>query len=193
MTPQKAGLPILQLRDRDAWESWLEDNHDASAGVWLKIAKRGAPESTVGYPEALEEALRYGWIDGQKAGHDESYWRQRFTPRGPRSKWSQINRDKATDLIARKRMKPAGLAQVQAAKQDGRWEDAYEPQSRATVPDDFQRALDDNPPARQFFETLTGANRYAFLYRLHQVKRPETREKRIAMYIEMLTEGKTFH
>ena len=187
--PTKPELPTLEFADAGAWERWLERNHDSSPGIWLKIAKKGAPTATVDHPQALEQAIRYGWIDGQKRGFDEHYWLQRFTPRGPRSKWSQVNRDKALELIAEKRMKPAGLAQFEAARSDGRLEEAYEPQSRATVPADFQVALEQNPAAAEFFATLKGANRYAFLYRLHHVKKPEARAKRIAMYIEMLVRG----
>lgn len=189
----RQNIPILEFADRRAWERWLKENHGSSEGVWLKIAKKGAPRATVTYTEAVEEAICYGWIDGQKAGLDESFWLQRFTLRGPRSKWSQINRDKATELIAENRMKAAGLAQVDAAKQDGRWHAAYEPQSQASVPEDFQHALDANPGAQEFFGRLTGANRYAFLYRLHGVKTPAARAKRIATYIEMLAEHRTFH
>jgi uncharacterized protein YdeI (YjbR/CyaY-like superfamily) len=189
----KQDLPILEFPDRNAWERWLEGNHHSARGVWLKIAKKGSASSTVDYAEALEEAIRYGWIDGQKGGYDESHWLQRFTPRGPRSKWSQVNCEKALELIANERMTPAGLAEVEAAQRDGRFDDAYEPQSRATIPGDFQRALDANPDAGEFFATLKGANRYAFLYRLHHVKTADARAKRIARYIEMLSEGKTFH
>lgn len=189
----RQNIPILEFADRRAWERWLKENHGSSEGVWLKIAKKGAPRATVTYTEALEEAICYGWIDGQKAGLDESFWLQRFTLRGPRSKWSQINRDKANELIAQNRMTAAGLAQVRAAKQDGRWDQAYEPQRRATVPEDLQRALDENPAAKEFFATLTGANRYAFLYRLHQTKTPAARKRRIATYIDMLTGHRTFH
>ena len=189
----KSDLITIELPNGVAWEKWLEEHHDSSPGVWLKIAKKGAPAATVDHPQALEQAIRYGWIDGQKRGYDEHYWLQRFTPRGPRSKWSQVNREKALELIAEGRMQPAGLAQFDAAKRDGRLEEAYEPQSRASVPEDFQHALDENRAAAEFFATLKGANRYAFLYRLHHVKKPEARAKRIAMYIEMLTEGKTFH
>jgi uncharacterized protein YdeI (YjbR/CyaY-like superfamily) len=189
----KQNLPILEFTDRHAWDQWLEENHETSGAIWLKIAKNGAPSATMSYGEALEEAIRYGWIDGQKAGHDEWFWLQRFTRRGPRSKWSQINRDKATELIAQDRMTAAGVAQVKAARRDGRWDAAYEPQSRATIPEDFQRALDQNPAANEFFATLTGANRYAFLYRLHQTKTPPARARRIATYIEMLTEHRSFH
>jgi uncharacterized protein YdeI (YjbR/CyaY-like superfamily) len=185
------GLPVLDLPDRDAWESWLDANHASSAGLWLRLAKKGAPVTSVTYAEVLEEAIRYGWIDGQRLANDEHTFLQRFTPRRPRSKWSQINRQKALDLIAENRMAPAGLEQVRAAQADGRWERAYEPQSRATVPADFQRELDRNPAAKQFFETLTGSRRYAFLYRLHETTRPDARAKRIADYLELLSDRKT--
>jgi uncharacterized protein YdeI (YjbR/CyaY-like superfamily) len=186
-------LPILEFPDQHAWERWLEDNHASARGVWLKFAKKAAPVKTVVHGEALEIALCFGWIDGQGKPHDEQFYLMRFTPRRPRSKWSQINREKATRLIAEKRMRPPGLAQVTAAQADGRWEAAYEPQSRATVPDDFQRALDENPAAKEFFETLKGTNRYAFLYRIRDAKKPETRAKRIAQFVEMLNERKTFY
>jgi uncharacterized protein YdeI (YjbR/CyaY-like superfamily) len=187
----KQGLPIVQLPDPVAWERWLQEYHATVAGVWLKFAKKGTGVRTVVYAEALEAALCFGWIDGQVARYDEIYYLQRFTPRTKRSKWSQINVEHATRLIEAGRMCPAGLAQVQAAQADGRWEQAYEPQSQATVPDDFQAALDAHPGAAAFFTTLTGSTRYAFLYRLHHVKRPENRAKRIADYIERLSAGKT--
>jgi len=186
-------LPILEFADREAWARWLEDEHDGAPGVWLKIAKKASGIATVTHPEALEEALCRGWIDGQRAPHDETYFLQRFTPRGPRSKWSQINRDKATHLIEQGRMRPAGLAQVEAAKQDGRWEAAYPPQSSAAVPEDFQRALDANPAAKEFFATLRGTRRYSFIYRIADAKRPETRARRIREFVAMLAEGRTHH
>jgi uncharacterized protein YdeI (YjbR/CyaY-like superfamily) len=189
----RAELPILQFPDRVAWEGWLAAQHASSAGVWLKLAKKGALTATVTYAEALEEALRYGWIDGQKAAHDESFWLQRFTPRGPRSKWSQLNRRKATELIEQGRMEPAGLAQVEAAQRDGRWEAAYPSHRTATVPEDFQRALDERPPASEFFAGLGSVQRYAFLYRIDDAKRPETRARRIRDYVAMLAEGRTLH
>jgi uncharacterized protein YdeI (YjbR/CyaY-like superfamily) len=184
-------LPIVELADQQAWRRWLESNHDAYDGVWLKLAKKGSPTATVTQPQAIEEALCFGWIDGQVRRHDEHFYLQRFTPRRPRSKWSQINTEKAVRLIAEGRMHPAGLYQVEAARLDGRWDAAYEPQSRATVPDDFQRELDRNPAAKAFFETLTGSTRYAFLYRLHHVRKPPARAERIAMYVERLNEGRT--
>jgi uncharacterized protein YdeI (YjbR/CyaY-like superfamily) len=186
-------LPILEFSDAAAWDAWLAENHGTSAGAWLKLAKKGAPRKTVTYAEALEEAIRYGWIDGRKRGFDEHFWLQRFTVRGPRSKWSQINRQKASELIEQGRMHPAGLAQVEAAQRDGRWDQAYEAQSKATVPPDLQQALDAHPGAKAFFETLTGARRYAFLYRLHHVTKPQARAKRIEDYIALLSAGKTLH
>jgi uncharacterized protein YdeI (YjbR/CyaY-like superfamily) len=191
MEESKQGLPILECADEAAWEQWLEDNHPDSPGVWLKLAKKSSPTATVSYAEAMDVALAYGWIDSQKARYDEHFSLQRFTRRGPRSKWSQINCQKAEQLIASKRMKPAGLAEVRKAQEDGRWEAAYPAQSQATVPPDFQNALDANPKAKEFFETLTGSTRYSFLFRLHNVKREETRQRRIANYIERLNEGKT--
>lgn len=191
--PGKDQLPTLQFEDSAAWESWLRDHGESSAGVWLKIAKKGSGHRTVSHPEALDMAICFGWIDGQRAGHDESFFLQRFTPRGPRSKWSEINREKAKELIAQKRMQPAGLRQVEAAKADGRWDAAYQPQSRASVPEDFQRALDGNPEAKAFFETLKGQNRYAFLYRIGDAKRPETRARRIEKFVAMLARRETFY
>jgi uncharacterized protein YdeI (YjbR/CyaY-like superfamily) len=184
-------LPIVQVPDQEAWRRWLEENHDAVAGIWLKLAKKGAPVATVSYQEAVEEALCFGWIDGQARGHDAHFYLQRFTPRRRRSKWSQANREKATRLLAEGRVRPAGLAQIEAAKADGRLDAAYPGQSQATVPDDFQRALDESPRARAFFETLTGSVRYAFLHRLHHVTDPQRRATRIADYIELLRSGKT--
>jgi uncharacterized protein YdeI (YjbR/CyaY-like superfamily) len=186
-------LQVLEFGDQPAWESWLREHHGDAAGVWLRIAKKSASVSTVAYPEVLDTAICHGWIDGQRKPLDETYFLQRFTPRGPRSKWSQVNRDKALAMIEADRMHPAGQAQVDAARADGRWEAAYEPQSRATVPDDFQRALNENPTARDFFATLTGSRRYAFLYRLHNVRSPQRRAQRIADYIVRLSEGRTLN
>ena len=183
-------LRIVELVDQPAWRAWLEANHASVEGIWLKLAKKGAPAPTVGYSEALEEALCFGWIDGQARRHDEHYYVQRFTPRRRRSKWSQINREKAERLIAAGRMHAAGLTQVEAARDDGRWEAAYPAQSQATVPDDLQRALDENPAAQRFFATLSGSARYAFLYRLHHVSQAGARAKRIASYVELLSAGK---
>ncbi len=187
------GLPIVQLPDQEAWERWLDEHHGSAPGAWLKTAKKGTPERTVSHPEALESALCFGWIDGQRVGYDERFFLQRFTPRRPRSRWSQINRDKAEQLIKQNRMRPAGHAQVEAAKQDGRWEAAYEPQSRATVPADFQAALKADPQAEAFFATLKGQNRYSFLYRIQDARTPQTRQRRIETFVAMLSRGETFY
>lgn len=183
--------PIVQASDQHDWRAWLERNHDSLDAIWLKLAKKGSPTPTVSYLEAIEEALCFGWIDGQVRRFDDHFYLQRFTPRRVRSKWSAINREKATRLIAAGRMRPSGMAQVDAAKADGRWEAAYPAQSQATIPEDLQGALDRNEQARAFFETLTGSARYAFLYRLHDVSDPAARAKRIAGYIERLSAGKT--
>jgi uncharacterized protein YdeI (YjbR/CyaY-like superfamily) len=189
----KSDLPILELPSQAAWGEWLEANHADIDGAWLKFAKKGTGVTTVTYLEAVEEALCYGWIDGQSAGLDETYYLQRFTPRRRRSNWSRINREKAERLIAQRRMKPAGRQQVEAAQADGRWDAAYDSASTATVPEDLRKALDQNPKAKAFFDTLTSQNRYAILYRINEAKRPETRAKRIATFVEMCSEGRTLH
>jgi len=187
----KGGLPIVKFADQTAWESWLKRNHQCQDGVWMKLAKKAAPVKTQTHAEALEAALCYGWIDGQAARYDDHYMLMRFTPRRMRSKWSQINRERAEQLIAQGKMKPAGLAAVQAAKTDGRWDAAYPPQSAAPVPNDLRRELDENPRAKAFFATLTGSTRYAFLYRLHHVTDAEKRASRIAEYVRLLNERRT--
>jgi uncharacterized protein YdeI (YjbR/CyaY-like superfamily) len=192
-TSPRDGLPIVSFLSPDEWEAWLGDEHATSAGVWLKIAKKGSGHWSVSYDEALDVALAYGWIDGQKGRFDDEYWLQRFTPRKPRSRWSKINCARAGALIASGRMRPAGLGEVKRAKADGRWEAAYEGQRAATVPEDLQRALDENPRAAEFFATVSGANRYAILYRVGDAKRPETRARRIAQFVEMLAEHRTLH
>ena len=182
-------LPIVLFAAPAEMEAWLEENHESLAGVWLKIAKKGSGVESVTYAEALELALCFGWIDSQKRGFDERYFLQRFTPRRPRGKWSRINRDKAEELIASGSMRPAGMAEVEAAKTDGRWQAAYEGQRTATTPDDLQRELDSNPAAREFFTTLSSANRYAIVYRLNDAKKPETRERRLRKFVAMLERG----
>jgi uncharacterized protein YdeI (YjbR/CyaY-like superfamily) len=189
----KAELPILQFDSQAAWSRWLDRHHESSQGAWLKLAKKASGITTITHAEALEEGLCYGWIDGQSASLDESFYLIRFTPRRPRSKWSQLNREKVERLMKAGRMKPAGLAQVEAAKRDGRWDAAYPPASAAAAPEDLQRALDENPEAKAFFETLKGANRYAIIYRLHDAKRPETRARRVSEYVTMLAEHRTLH
>lgn len=186
-------LPILLFGSPPDLEAWLEKNHAGSAGLWLKIAKKGSGVESVSYAQALELALCFGWIDSQKRGFDEQYFLQRFTPRRPRGKWSLINREKAEALIASGAMRSAGLAEVEAAKADGRWEAAYAGQRTAEVPEDLRHELDRNEAAREFFARLDGANRYAILYRLQEAKKPETRERRLRKYIAMLERGEKIH
>jgi uncharacterized protein YdeI (YjbR/CyaY-like superfamily) len=186
-------LPVLLFAEPSALEAWLGGNHRSSQGLWLKIAKKGAAEPSVTYAEALELALCFGWIDSQKRGLDERHFLQRFTPRRPRGRWSKINREKAEVLIAAGRMRPAGLAEVEAAKADGRWEAAYEGQRSAKIPPDLQRELDGNPAAREFFASLDSANRYAIVYRLEEAKKPETRERRLRKFVAMLERAEKIH
>jgi uncharacterized protein YdeI (YjbR/CyaY-like superfamily) len=183
----KQDLPIILFASPQAWEEWLAEHHATSKGVWIKYAKKGSGVESVKYAEAVEVALCYGWIDGQAASLDESYSLQRFTPRGPRSNWSKINRARVEKLIEEGRMRPAGLTAVEKAKSDGRWERAYDSPRTATVPDDLQRAFDQNPEAAAYFATLDSTNRYAVLYRIQDAKRPETRARRIAQFVEMLS------
>jgi uncharacterized protein YdeI (YjbR/CyaY-like superfamily) len=186
-------LPVLLFATPAELEAWLEENHAQSAGLWLKVAKKDSGERSVTYAEALELALCFGWIDSQKRGHDEKFFLQRFTPRRPRGRWSRINRDKAEALLAAGAMRPAGLAEVEAAKADGRWEAAYEGQRSAKVPPDLQRELDANDAACEFFAGLDGANRYAIVYRLEEAKKPETRERRLRKFVAMLERGEKIH
>ena len=189
----KPDLLIISFASRDRWEAWLDEHHADSDGLWLKIAKKGSRIETVTQPEALEVALCYGWIDSQAKTFDGDYWLQRFTPRKPRSKWSRVNRQKVEKLIEAGRMKPAGLREVERAKSDGRWEAAYEAQSRATVPDDLRRELEKNEVARGFFDTLDSRNRYAILHRIQDAKKPQTRARRIEKYVVMLNEEKKIY
>lgn len=186
-------LPIHLFAGPAELEAWLEKNGASSDGAWLKIAKKGTEKSSVTYAEALELALCFGWIDSQKRGFDEEYFLQRFTPRRPRGRWSKINREKAEALIAAKRMRPAGLAEVEAAQADGRWDAAYEGQRTATVPEDLQRELNASPAAAEFFAGLDSANRYAVIYRLNDAKKPETRERRLRKFVAMLERGEKIH
>jgi uncharacterized protein YdeI (YjbR/CyaY-like superfamily) len=186
-------LPVLLFASKGELEAWLEENHAGAEGLWLKIAKKGSGVESVAYAEALELALCFGWIDSQKRGFDEAFFLQRFTPRRPRGKWSQINRAKAEELIAAGAMRPAGLAEVEAAKADGRWDAAYAGQRTATVPEDLQRELDRNKAASEFFVKLDSANRYAILYRLQEAKKPETRQKRLRKFVAMLERGEKIH
>ena len=190
---EKAGLPIISFVDAAAFGRWLGRRRSDDKGLWLKLAKKGNEASSLTRAQAVEEALCHGWIDGQINGYDALWWLVRFTPRKARSQWSQINLDTVARLIEQERMRPAGLAQVKAAQADGRWDAAYAPQSLATVPPDLQAALDAKPKAKKFFETLKGANRYAVLYRVQSLKRPESRARRIEQYVGMLARGETIH
>lgn len=185
-------LPIVLFTTPPDLEAWLEEHGD-SPGLWLKIAKKGSGIMSVSYAEALDLALCFGWIDSQKRGFDEKHFLQRFTPRRPRGRWSRINREKAEALIEAGRMRPTGMAEVEAAKADGRWEAAYEGQRTAEVPADLQRELDAKPAAREFFANLDSANRYAIVYRLGEAKRQETRERRLRKFVEMLERGEKIH
>jgi len=188
-----AELPTLPFESKKKWSDWLAKQHDKTPGVWLKIGKKEAGISSVTYEEALDVALCYGWIDGQKKGFDEKDWLQKFTPRGPKSIWSKINTEKAERLIVSGEMKPAGFKAIDLAKQDGRWEAAYASQKNISIPEDFQAALDKNKKAKAFFATLKSAERYSFLFRIHHAKKPETRAKRIQQFIELLEKGEKLH
>jgi uncharacterized protein YdeI (YjbR/CyaY-like superfamily) len=187
------GLQEIPFASPAEWERWLEEHHAGTEGIWIKIAKKGSDIDSVRYPEVLDTALCFGWIDGRREALDEHHFRQRFTPRRPRSRWSQINREKAERLLTEGRMRAAGLAEVERARADGRWEAAYDGQRTITVPEDLQRELDARPGAKVFFAGLSSQNRYAILYRLQDAKRPETRARRLATFVEMLEAGETVH
>ena len=186
-------LPTIAFASQATWRAWLAKQYATAPGVWLEIAKKGSGIRSVSYAEAIETALCFGWIDGQKAAVDDDRWRQRFTPRTPRSRWSKINREKATALLERGEMKPAGLRAIEAAKADGRWDAAYAGSRSMAIPDDLRVALAHNARARAFFETLDRANRYAVLYRIHDAQRPETRRARIEKFVAMLEEHRKVH
>lgn len=184
----------MKFASASAFEAWLEAEHASSDGIWVEFARKGSGIPSVTYAEAVEIALCFGWIDGQaKRSEEEAFYLQRFTPRRSRSRWSQINVGRAEALIAAGRMRPAGLAEVERAKGDGRWADAYAPPSTMTVPDDLRAALGASPAAAAAFDALTKSNRYAILWRVHDAKRPETRERRIAKFVAMLERGETPH
>jgi uncharacterized protein YdeI (YjbR/CyaY-like superfamily) len=185
--------PIIPFADDAAWERWLKDNHTSSSGVWIRMTKKGSAVPSVRYPEVLHIALCYGWIDGRREAEGETTFLQRFCPRAKRSIWSQINRQKAIDLIAAGRMAPAGLAEVERAKADGRWDAAYEAQSTAVLPPDLEAAFEKNPRAKAFYATLRSQNRFAVLFRLATAKKPETRAKRLADFVAMLNRGETIY
>lgn len=183
----------ITFANQEDWEAWLGSNGEVVAGVWLRIAKKSAEQPTLTYAQALEVAICHGWIDGQKQAESEHYWLQRFTPRTARSIWSKINKAKAEALMSAGRMRPAGLREINRAKQDGRWDAAYSSASTSTVPDDLQEALDRNPKAKRFFATLDSQNRYAILFRIQNVKKAETRARKISRFIDMLSKGEKIH
>ena len=184
---------ILRFRSSSEFRKWLAANHRQSDGIWLRIFKKDSGEPTVTYAEALDEALCFGWIDGLKQSHDELSWRQRFTPRRPKSGWSKINTGHAERLIKAARMEAPGQAEIDAAKKDGRWTNAYDSQSKATFPEDFLAALRGNKKAFAFFESLSKTNRYAISYRLQTAKKPETKQRRMETILAMLARGEAFH
>lgn len=193
MTEQHVGLAVLAFRNVESFEQWLDQQPADAAGAWLKLPKKSASAPGLTKAEAIDAALCFGWIDGQLDKYDDRYWLVRFTPRKKRSQWSQVNKRRATQLLAEGRMRESGVAQIDAAKGDGRWAAAYAPASSANVPADLQDALNGNPEAARFFATLKGANRYAILYRIGSVKRPETRARKIAEYVAMLERGEAIH
>jgi uncharacterized protein YdeI (YjbR/CyaY-like superfamily) len=192
-TSKSAELPVRLFKNDTAWETWLAAHHARSAGMWLRIARAGSKIKSVTYAEALDVALCYGWIDGQKKAFDDATWLQKFTPRGQRSIWSKINREKVQRLIDSGRMQQPGLDAVARAKENGQWDAAYDSARTSGVPDDFQRALDASPKAKAFFATLNSANRYAILFRIQTVKRAETRAKKIEQFIDMLKRHEVIH
>lgn len=186
-------LPVLLFGEQQSLENWLEDNHDTSPGVRLQIAKKNSDVVSISYDEALESALCYGWIDSQKEKFDEKTWLQRFTPRGAKSIWSKVNKEKAEFLIANGRMKPSGFKAIEAAKQNGHWDKAYESQSIASLPEDLAIELERNVKAKAFYNTLDRQNKYAILFRIHNTKKQETRAKRIQQFVKMLEKGEKFY
>ena len=191
--PKPAELPVRLFKNDAEWEAWLAKQHARSPGLWLRIAKAASNVKSVSYAEALDVALCYGWIDGQKKTFDEATWLQKFTPRGKRSIWSKINREKVQRLMEGGRMQPPGLGAVERAKANGQWDSAYDSARTSEVPDDLQRALDANPKAKAFFATLNAANRYAILFRVQTVKRAETRAKKIEQFVGMLERHELIH
>jgi uncharacterized protein YdeI (YjbR/CyaY-like superfamily) len=191
--PRPDSLPTRRFASGHDWAAWLERNHDRSPGLWLQLAKKGANVPSVSYPEALDVALCYGWIDGQKRPQSHRFWLQKFGPRTKTSLWSRINREKALALAAAGRMRPPGMAEIERAKADGRWKGAYDSARASTVPEDLESALKRNAKARRHFEALDRANRYAILFRLQTAKKAETRARRLADFLKMLERGRKIH
>ncbi len=186
-------METLHFKTPAAYRRWLDKNHMASEGIWLQIFKKDSGEKSVTYAEALDQALCYGWIDGQKKSFDDLSWLQKFTPRRPKSVWSKINTQHVERLIKSGAMTPAGIKAVEAAKADGRWEAAYAPFRSATPPEDFLKALSKNKKAEAFFKTLNKTNIFSIVYRLESAKKPETRERRMKLILDMMKQGKAFH
>ena len=185
--------PILDFRKKSDWTKWLEKNHDRSSGVWLRMAKKDSGLTSISRSDALDGALCYGWIDGQARSEGDATWLQKYTPRTKRSMWSKINREKVKVLIESGDMRPAGQAEIERAKNDGRWDAAYDSSKTIVVPDDLNAEFAKNKKAKAFFETLDSRNRYAVLFRIHNAKKAETREKRIKQFVEMLTRGEKIY
>jgi uncharacterized protein YdeI (YjbR/CyaY-like superfamily) len=186
-------LPVMLFKNPKAWEAWLAKHFNSPTGLWLRLAKKAANLQSVTYQEALEDALCYGWIDGQKKSFDEESWLQKFTPRGPNSIWSKTNRAKALELIEKGQMRAAGLAAIERARENGRWEAAYDSQRTIVPPGDFKKALNKTPRAKAFFDALNGQNQYAILFRIQTARKPETRRKRIDQFVRMLEEHEKLH
>ena len=191
--PMPEELEIITFATPKDWQRWLAANHKSSEGVWIRFFRKGQDVQAIGYDEALNAALCYGWIDGQIKGHDEQSWIHKFTPRRARSIWSKRNCGIALSLIKTGKMKPAGLKEVEAAKADGRWDRAYDSPGKMTLPDDFLLAVKKNKKAAKFLATLNRANQYSIAWRLQTAKKPETREKRMKAILEMLAKGQKFH
>jgi uncharacterized protein YdeI (YjbR/CyaY-like superfamily) len=193
MTETRSGLSVRRFANAGEFKTWLAKQPDDAPGLWIKFAKKASTSATLTKPEAIDVALCHGWIDGQIDKYDDMHWLVRFTPRKPRSKWSALNRKRALELEKEGRMRPAGLAQIEAAKADGRWDSAYAPAKTAEIPDDFQKALNKSPKASAFFATLNSKNRFAILYRIGTVKKAETRARKIVEFVAMLERNETIH
>lgn len=186
-------LPIHFFEKPSQWNNWLEKNYTETSGIWLRLYKKNSDITSITHDEALDEALCYGWIDGQVKPYDEKSWLQKFTPRRARSMWSKKNREHVARLTATGKMKPAGLQEVERAKADGRWESAYDSPSSMTIPDDFLKELFKNPKTEAFFKTLNKTNTYAIVWRLQTAKKPETRARRMKAILEMLAKGEKYY